>query len=132
MVSLLQTDGFSLLHDRSLNWLCATWTGRQSAEVMRQDYELILQHARRLRCSKLLNDSVADEDGWSELTAWLAQNCFPELAKCGVQAVAWVLPRNAQAFRDIQQVLASAKAPLIDVFQELDAAHDWLRRWPKE
>lgn len=131
MVLLLETDGFTLLHDPLPNWLYAMWMGRRSAEVMRQNYDFILQQVRRLRCSKLLNDSTEDKDGWSGLTAWLAQNCFPELAECGIQAVAWVLPKNAQAFRDIHQILASAKAPLIDVFHEAEAAQNWLQKWPK-
>jgi len=131
MVLLVQLDGFTLLHDPLLNGLYAMWTGQQSAQVMRKNYDSILRQVRRLRCSKLLNDSAEGGGGWSELTVWLAQDCFPELAKYGIQAVAWVLPKNAQAFRNSHQVLALAKAPLIDVFHEAEAAHDWLRKWPK-
>ncbi|RZK33629.1 MAG: hypothetical protein EOO61_14985 [Hymenobacter sp.] len=133
MVLLLQTeDGFSLFHDPLHNWLHARWVGRKNAEVMRQNYTEILQQVHQLKCLKLLNDSSEDQDGWSELTTWLANNCFPELSQSGIQAVAWVLPKDVQAYRHTQQVLALTKVPLVDVFQDVDAAHEWLQKWPRQ
>lgn len=133
MVLLLQTeDGFTLLHDPLHNLLYASWVGQKDAEVMRQNYTQILQQARRLKCLKLLNDSTEDQDGWSELTSWLANRCFPELAQSGIQAVAWVLPTDAQAYRHTQQVLALVKVPLVDVFHDVEAAHEWLQKWPRQ
>lgn len=99
---------------------------------MRQNYTEILQQVHQLKCLKLLNDSSEDQDGWSELTTWLANSCFPELSQSGIQAVAWVLPKDVQAYRHTQQVLALTKVPLVDVFQDVDAAHEWLQKWPRQ
>jgi len=131
MLLLFQEEGFLLLHDPLPNWLYASWMGQHTPEAMRHNYGVILQQARQLACTKLLNDSIEDYDGWSDLSAWLAQNCFPELAKSGIQAVAWVLPVNEKAFRDVQRVITSVKEPLIDIFRDIESAHNWLLKWPR-
>ncbi|RZK25203.1 MAG: hypothetical protein EOO63_16350 [Hymenobacter sp.] len=132
MLLLAQKTGFLLLHDSSHNWLYASWTGPNTAEGMCQHHDLLLQQVCRLKYTKLLNDSAQDCDGWRELSRWVATNCFLVLAESGIQAVAWVLPSDPPASRDQQRVLASVKAPLLDVFQEVEAAYNWLLKWPQQ
>lgn len=97
---------------------------------MRAQYRLIHGHAQETKSTKMLNDGLLDEDGWSHVANWLADEGFRQLANVGVQAVAWVLPRHPAAFHDTMQVLARLRRPLVDTFTDAQAAYDWLLRWP--
>jgi hypothetical protein len=89
-------------------------------------YELICWHLRATGSKHLLNDSLLDEDGWQEVTDWLADACMKRLADDGLQVVAWVLPRHHRAFFDTAKVLAQLQQPRVDTFTDAQAAYDWL------
>lgn len=119
-----------LWHDPTGGCLYATWQGKHPSWSTQVQYLLIQQHLRATGSTKLLNDSLLDEDGWSEAAGWVAEHGFRYLAEAGLQAVAWVLPRQPAAFYDTARVLAQLHQPLVDTFTEAQAAYDWLHRWP--
>ncbi|RZL15659.1 MAG: hypothetical protein EOO62_03405 [Hymenobacter sp.] len=121
---------FSLWHDPSCDCLYASWWGEHTGIVTRVQYDLIRWHLRVTSSTKLLNDSLLDQNGWSQVTCWLANDGLRLLARDGLQIIAWVLPQHAGAFFDTARVLAQAKEPLIDTFTDAQAAYDWLHRWP--
>ncbi|RZK29829.1 MAG: hypothetical protein EOO61_20120, partial [Hymenobacter sp.] len=97
MILLYQTSTFSLTHDETNNWLYSQWTGVIPIEVARVECEVILTYTRLLKCTKLLNDSRADEDGWRGLSTWVAECFIEQLAQEGIAAIAWVLPVHSYA-----------------------------------
>lgn len=136
MLVLHQTATFSLTHDSVHNWLYSQWTGINSTAVARAECEVILACVRHLKCTKLLNNSLADEDGWAGLVSWVAESFIEQLAQEGILAIAWVLPTHSYALCSTQKVLQKytllgRKKPLIDVFLDVESAYAWLMRWPK-
>lgn len=121
---------FTLWHDPACACLYATWWGKHPSAVTRAQYDLIRGHMRVTGSTKLLNDSLLDQDGWSQAACWLADEGLQRLALDGLQIIAWVLPQHAGAFFDTARVLAQAKQPIIDAFTDAQAAYDWLHRWP--
>lgn len=123
---LVESPHFDLVHDASCSCLYATWYSYDEASARQATYELILQQVRATQSTKLLNDGLLDEHGWGQLLHWLAKDHFRQLAQVGLQVVAWVLPRNSQAFYDTFQVLKRLQRPLVDTFSEAEAAYHWL------
>ncbi|WP_213019301.1 hypothetical protein [Hymenobacter sp. BT559] len=80
---------------------------------------------------RLLNDTLLDQDGWQELTNWIAQDCFQHLAEQGLTLAAWVLPRNREALYAARKVLDNIMEPLVETFDDAEAAYAWLHQWPK-
>lgn len=128
-ITLVTSPRFELLHDPSCACLYATWRGRHEPTITRTGYELIGHFTHLTRTTKLLNDSLLDEDGWHELTTWLAHKGFQQLADAGLLTVAWVLPRNLEALRDTQHLLHAMQLPTVDTFWDAEAAYTWLHRW---
>lgn len=127
---LLLEDGphFSLSHDPVEACLYAHWWGPHNSRLTRLYYELILGHVRATQSKKLLNDGLSDKDGWHGLVDWLTNEYFIHLANEGIQAVAWVLPKNQQAFWDTFQVVKNLRQPAVDTFTDVEAAYYWLHR----
>jgi hypothetical protein len=123
---LEESPHFTLGHEPATACLYASWQGRHTSEPTRADYQLILRQVRATHSTRLLNDCLLDEDGWRELINWLAEDYFKHLAKAGIRAVAWVLPKNPQAFCATYQVLTRVQQPLIDTFADPEAAYRWL------
>jgi hypothetical protein len=130
MTLLEDAPDFTLWHDASCACLYATWRGYHPARLTQAHYTLIRQQRQRTQSTKLLNDSLLDEDGWAALTRWLADEYFQALAAEGLQALAWVLPRQPAALYDTAWVVARLQQPLADTFTDAQAAYDWLHRWP--
>lgn len=84
MTLLENFPNFVLWHDASCACLCATWSGKHAGELTRVQYNLIRWHLRQTGSSKLLNDSLLDEYGWSLVTDWLADECFRHIAEDGL------------------------------------------------
>lgn len=131
MTTLAESPHLTLTHDPDRAGLYATWLGPHGRAATQADYELILQFVRLTRSTKLLSDGLLDQNGWNELTAWLAHDFFRRLAAEGLVALAWVLPRNVEALRDTQQLLALLEQPLAAAFTDPEAAYSWLHRWPR-
>lgn len=127
---LVESPHFDLVHDTSCDCLYATWHGAHGGAVTAENYELILQHVRLTHSTKLLSDGLADQNGWRELTGWLAQDCFLRLSQEGLLAIAWVLPRDTVALYDTQRLLAAISKPLIETFIDPEGAYRWLHKWP--
>ena len=122
---------FLLLHDESRDWLFVEWRGQQSQLSILTACSLILEQVRHTGCPKILSDSTRDQNGWANLTDWIAGNYFEQLAACGVVAVAWVLPTNLRARADVQRLVAAIERPVTDVFVDTESAFSWLSRWPQ-
>jgi hypothetical protein len=131
MTLLEDFPDFTLWHDPTCACLYATWQGVHAPGRTRAQYTLLREHARDTGSRKLLNDALLDEDGWVQVADWIATDGFQRLAEAGVQAVAWVLPRHPTAFYDTVRVLAQLHHPLVDTFNDAQAAYDWLHRWPQ-
>ncbi|RZJ94746.1 MAG: hypothetical protein EOO60_02315 [Hymenobacter sp.] len=130
MLLLEDFPTFTLWHDPTCACLYATWLGRQTNTLARTQYMLIQWHLSATQSTKLLNDSSQDEDGWDQVTDWIANTCFSNLAASGLQVVAWVLPHHPGALFDTARVLTQLKQPIVDTFTDAQGAYDWLHRWP--
>ena len=130
MTLLEDTPDFTLWHDPTCASLYATWRGYHSSHLTQARYHVIRQHLQVTQSSKLLHDSLLDEDGWETITRWLADDYFRVLATEGLQALAWVLPRDPTALYDTARVVTRLRQPLVDTFTDVQAAYDWLHRWP--
>lgn len=130
MELLENSPNFTLWHDSTCACLYAAWHGYHSASQTQAQYHLIQRHLQLTQSSKLLHDGLLDEDGWAAITRWLADDYFQVLASEGLQALAWVLPRQPAAFYDTARVVTRLPKPLLDTFTDVQAAYDWLHRWP--
>ncbi len=128
MTILVESPHLELTHDPARACLYATWHGPHGKADTQADYELVLKHACFTHSTKLLNDGLLDQNGWHELTNWLAHDCFRRLAAQGLLAVAWVLPRNVEALRDTRKLLAELEQPLVATFDDPEAAYSWLHQ----
>lgn len=131
MVTLLESPSFALTHDPQYACLYATWQGHHNIPRTQAQYTLILQFVQSTHSKKLLNDTLLDQDGWMELTNWIAEDCFRHLTEQGLATVAWVLPRNPEALYAARKVLDKLEAPLVATFEDAEAAYKWLQEWPK-
>lgn len=130
MILLEDSPTFTLWHDSTCACLCATWQGYHDSSLMQAHYLLIQQHVRATGSIKLLNDSIADKDGWDQVADWIAHTCFERLADDGLQVVAWVLPHHPNALYDTARVIKQLRRPIVDTFLDAQAAYDWLHQWP--
>lgn len=130
MIILYESAQFELLHDSGCDCLYATWLGPHQPDLVLANYEVIFKFIGATGSTKLLNDALLDQDGWEEATAWLAQECFPHLARQGITVVAWVLPRQPQAFHATHHLLSQLKQPLIATFEDAELAYNWLHQPP--
>jgi len=131
MTTLLESPQFDLLYDPDCACIYATWRGPHSLARTQANYELISGNMQATHSKRLLNDTLLDQDGWQELTNWIAQDCFHHLAQQGLVMVAWVLPRNREALCAARRVLDKITEPLVETFDDAEAAYVWLHRWPK-
>jgi hypothetical protein len=131
MTTLVETPHFSLVHDSNCACLYATWQGHHDGPSTQANYELILQFMQLTSSTKLLNDGLLDQNGWQQVTTWLARDCFQQLVAQGLIAVAWVLPRDPEAYCDTQGILALLEQPLVGLFADSEAAYNWLHQWPR-
>ena len=133
---LYQTATFSLSHDPVHNWLYSQWTGISPAELAQAECEIILAYVQRLKSTKLLNNGLADENGWASISGWVAESFIQRLAQEGIVAIAWVQPIHSHALHSMQRVLHRLQAfetrqPLLDVFMDVESAYAWLAQWPE-
>lgn len=131
MTLLEDFSDFILWHDATCACLYATWQGAHAPGRTQAQYTLLREHVLATGSRKPLNDGLLDENGWEQVTDWIAAQGFQHLAAAGVQAVAWVLPRQPAAFFDTARVLTQVRQPLVDTFTDAQAAYDWLHRWPR-
>lgn len=131
MTTLVESPQFDLLHDPGCDCLYATWRGPHSPTRTQANYQLILGSMQTTHSKRLLNDTLLDQDGWQELTNWIAQDCFRHLAEQGLTMAAWVLPRNREALYAARKVLDKITEPLVETFDDAEAAYTWLHRWPE-
>ncbi|RZJ86959.1 MAG: hypothetical protein EOO60_12775 [Hymenobacter sp.] len=127
MQLLYQSSTFSLTYDGTNNWLYSQWTGVIPTAVAQTECEVILTYVRLLKCTKLLNNSRADEDGWRNLSSWVAECFIEQLAQEGIVAIAWVLPTHAYALCTTHKVLTKLTSlgrhkPLVDIFLDTESA----------
>lgn len=131
MTTLVELPHFSLVYDSTHACLYATWQGQHDGPSTQANYELIFKYVCITRSTKLLNDGLLDQNGWKEVTNWLANECFQLLAQEGLAIVAWVLPRNLEAYHDTHKLLLLLERPFVGTFADPEAAYEWLHQWPK-
>lgn len=128
METLFETPQCVISYDQDNGWLHLLWRGYHG-EIESKAYGLkILEKVRLTGVTKILNDSTLDQDGWGELTRWIALDFMQQLADAGVVAAAWVLPKNLKALADVHAVLTQVNCPLIDTFVDVEAAYNWLKK----
>ena len=127
MQTLLEAPGFTLTHDAGHRILQLLWRGTRDDELTLAYLATVLRQVRATRSTGILTDGTLDADGWTNLTCWLAEDYFQDLADSGVKAVAWVVSQNVQARADMNEVLVNVTRPMTDSFADTEAAYAWLR-----
>ncbi|NVO33340.1 hypothetical protein [Hymenobacter lapidiphilus] len=130
METLLETPRLVISYDEANDWLHLLWRGSHNPSDEKTCIMEVLEKIRLTQATRVLNDSTLDEDGWSELTYWIANDFMPQVADAGVVAAAWVMPDNLQARIDVHNVLVHVSRPLIDTFLDAEAAYKWLKTEP--
>ena len=127
MRTLFEAPGLTVTHDAGKRILQLLWRGTRDDELTITYLNVVLRQVRATRSTGILTDATLDTDGWTNLTCWLAEDYFQDLADNGVKAVAWVVSRNLQARADMNDVLVNVTRPLTDTFADTEAAYSWLR-----
>ena len=130
MQLLVDTPGFTVLHDAGLTCLHVLWRGPHAAAVIRRCCGEVLRQVARTRSTRILNDGLLDLDGWQQAVHAIRQETFPQLAAHGVVAIAWVLPQDIRAQTHVHQAIACVPRPLMDTFRDVESAYTWLRQFP--
>lgn len=130
LATLFDSSTFAIAHDAKVNCLYVMWRGTQTAEGTQAKCALLLQQVKRHRIRYLLNDSSQSLDGWHEVGRWLEMDFFPLLANNGIRAIAWVNAKDWPARTATSQVLRHTTRPLLDTFDDVEAAHTWLSSLP--
>ena len=127
MSTLFDAPGLTVTHDADQRILQLRWRGKRADELTVTYLAVVLRQVRATRSTAILTDATLDADDWTNLTGWLAEDYFQDLADNGVKAVAWVVSRNQQARADMNDVLINVTRPLTDSFADAEAAYAWLR-----
>ncbi|UOR05965.1 hypothetical protein MUN82_02410 [Hymenobacter aerilatus] len=123
---LLETPDFAISHDAAHHWLYVAWRGEYNAVAAITGCLLILRHIEATRAQKILNDSSQMLDGWNEVTRWVGEEFFQQLASQGVAAVAWVKAHDWPAQAAIDKAMQYVTQPLVDTFDDTVTAYRWL------
>ena len=123
---LFETPNFTIAHDDLHHWLYISWRGEHDCTAVITGCILILRHIEQTKSQKILNDSSQVLDGWSEVTRWVGEAFFQELADHGVRAVAWVKAEDWPAQAAINEAMQYVSQPLADTFDDTVAACRWL------
>lgn len=130
MQLLVDTPGFTVLHDAGLTCLHVLWRGPHAAAAIRRHCAEVLQQVAQTGSTRILNDGLLDLDGWQQAVQAIRQETFPQLAAHGVVAIAWVLPQDIRAQTHVREAIAQVTQPLMDTFQDVESAYAWLRQFP--
>lgn len=130
LTPLLDTPSFTIEYDPALRCLCTTWRGTHDPVATLMRCNQLLDYARHTQARWVLNDSSQSLDGWQEVAQWLGLNYFPRLADAGIRAVAWVNARDWPARAHMAQMLHLVEQPLLDTFDDVEAAYGWLQTLP--
>ena len=128
MKTLTDTPGLTIVYDAAHRWLHVIWRGKHDEETVKAACLLVLDKIRQTKSVKILNDATQDQDGWGELTHWIAQDFLLALADAGVSAIAWVVSDNLRARIDTEKVMAHQTRPLVDTFADAESAYAWLQK----
>ncbi|SET91908.1 hypothetical protein [Hymenobacter actinosclerus] len=127
METLFESPRFVISYDEANGWLHLLWQGHHNETESKAYGQKIVEKVRLTGATRVLNDATLDQDGWGELTRWIALDFMGQLAEAGIVAAAWVLPENLKARADVLRVLAQVSCPLIDTFVDVEAAYNWLK-----
>lgn len=127
MQTLFDIPGITIAHDPANRWLHVTWRGEHNEDSSMASCAMILNKVRQTQSTAILNDSSQVLDGWSEVVRWVAQEFFHALADNGIEAIAWVVPKDWPARIDSERVLSYTTRPLVDSFEDIESAYSWLR-----
>ena len=115
------------MYDLVNKWLYVTWRGEHDEKSSLAGCVTVLNKVRQTKITRILNDSSQVLDGWSELVRWIGQEFFQVLADEGVVAIAWVTAHDWPARADIDKVIGFTTRPLVDIFEDVESAYNWLR-----
>lgn len=130
MQTLFEKPGITIMYDIVTKWLYVTWRGEHDDQSSLAGCVTILNKIRQTKSNKILNDSSQVLDGWSEVVRWIGQEFFQALADEGVVAIAWVTAHDWPARADINKVIGYTTRPIVDTFEDIESAYNWLRAVP--
>ena len=115
-----------LAYDEQEQWLRATWRGYVDPTEARRGAESYLAHVAEKPTTLLLNNNLELRGPWFDSLDWLAEVWVPQAGRLGLRYVAHVL--QADRHSDIIPNQMPASVPFeLQIFQDPDAARDWLR-----
>ena len=111
------------------NCLHVQWLGHHDADTALEGCKNILELVRTTNSTRLLNDSSEAFGEWRELAQWIGATFVPQLQAAGIEAIAWVNAMDWPARSCVASSMHYLREPAVVAFEfdELDAAHEWLR-----
>jgi hypothetical protein len=128
--TLLDTASQMVYYIPEHNYLHVQWLGHHDANTALEGCKKTLELVRATGCTRLLNDSSEAFGEWRELARWIGATFVPQLQAAGVEAIAWVNAMDWPARSCVASSMHYLREPVVAAFEfdELDAAHDWLRK----
>jgi hypothetical protein len=118
-----------LTYEESEQWLQATWSGYVDPTEAMHGAEAYLQHAGQHPCAFLLNDNSQLRGPWFESTDWLVDVWVPQAKQLGLRYVAHILQADQHYDVLTLRLPTAGHVPFeLQIFQEVDAARQWLRQ----
>lgn len=126
---LFSEEFITISHDAAEGWLHVDWKGYQTVGTVQRGCERILELMVEHGVGRVLNDNTRVVGIWSGAAGWLAADWFPRMNAAGLRCFAWVYSpsRFSQVSTDATLAQMDPGAAGVAVFQDVDAAREWLR-----
>jgi hypothetical protein len=111
--------------------LCIRWTGNLTGEEVIRVAKAGGAIQQPLHCPLLLNDKTDSTGDWAEALPWLEYEWLPQALAAGLRAFAYVFSPDMQnQYISVEFAERVGQQLPIQLFYDLDAAWEWLRRQP--
>jgi hypothetical protein len=127
---LLDTPGLRVFYDEANNWLYNQWLGVHDEQSVKESVSDICSLIHTCSFTRILSDHSGLVGSWQGSVPWITRTYFDQLAAQGVTYFAWVYNESYHNRMAIEQMRRDLKSPIVDIFEDVASAYEWLRRCP--
>jgi hypothetical protein len=127
---LLDTPGLRVFYDKNRGWLYNQWLGIHNIWSVQKGAGEICACLHAHSYTRILSDYSGLVGSWQADAPWITRAYFDRLAAQGIMYFAFVCHDEYHDRALLTQLLHDVKYPVVDIFDDVASAYDWLRRCP--
>jgi hypothetical protein len=127
---LLDTPGLRLFYDKARGWLYNQWLGIHDEWSVQKGAGDICACLHAQSFTRILSDHSGLVGSWPGNSPWITRAYFDRLAAQNIAYFAFVCHDGYHDCALLKKMLHDIERPIVDIFDDVVSAYDWLRRCP--